>query len=570
MSRSRLTIGILLAAVTVWAGAGGLELEFTGSGAAGNVTVCDSVLTWTGAAQVTFWMESAAGFTGQVVLVGRASSRGPARLEVRGDGVSLGEFDLPAERWTSAAAPWRAGPGIHRLDLLCGEGVGGAVTVEVRSVLLVGPADGEVRQLRAEDTTLSERFLFQQQQRLVDAIDAARAGWLTVTVYRATQPATGIPVRVRMISPGVRLGFYLGESGDAGNLEERLRCLAVTGLFSSVMSPGVLSWADCEPAPKEYHFAAVDEFLSLARALEFRSLAGPAVSQCREDLPSWATDLPESELREVVLRWARVAAAHVRGSCDALEIMGETGRCNWLDERLGLNLLRQMAYEAGMVSRGTRRLVGINMVHTESEAEAFLQTVLSYMESGARLDGLCLGLACSVEREDATAQRILAVVRQAEIPILVAPLRFLGKMDESGLQRTLNCLLLLLAEPRVEGVLMEAKMLRVNGEECFPSELAQRLELLIRHRLYRERIAATDSAGSARFRLLPGCWEVSAGMGPAHVTTQVEIQAGGAGIRLEIPAVEAESPAEAVLPEAGIGSAPPAAAADSGDSANQE
>ncbi|HIE11125.1 MAG TPA: hypothetical protein EYP62_05875 [Kiritimatiellae bacterium] len=404
----------------------------------------------------------------------------------------------------------------------------------------------------------------------MEKVGAARAAWLTVTVYRASQPAAGVPVRARTVSPGFRLGFWLGGTRDAEQLEERLRCLAVTGLFSSVMSPTVLRWADCEPEPKEYHFAAVDEFLSLARTLGFRFVAGPVVSQCREDLPGWAADLPDGELREAVLRWARVAAAHVRGSCPALEVMGEIGRCDWLDERLGLNLLRQMAYEAGMVSRGTRRLVGVTMLPGEAEAEAFVHRVLSYVESGAQLDGLCLGLACRVDRDDATLRSILTLVRRAGLPILVAPFRLLGTMDESGLQRVLNSVLLLLAEPRVEGILMEPEMLRANDDACFPSELAQRLEGLIRRRLYRERIAATDSAGSVRFRVLAGCWEVRAGMGTWQVATQVEIQAGGARVRLELPPLKDGSAAEPASPGAGTQSAPPSAAADDDDSASQD
>ncbi|HIE10047.1 MAG TPA: hypothetical protein EYP62_00355, partial [Kiritimatiellae bacterium] len=173
MSRSRLTIGWLLAASSSWAGMGGLQLDLTNHTAAGSTAAPGGMLSWTGPAQVTFWMDSRSGFTGQVVLVGRASSPDSARIEVWGDGEVLGEFDLPADRWTSAAATWRAAPGIHHLDLICSQEIAAGVTVEVRSVLLVGPAAGEVRQLPAGQGALQEQFLVQQQ--LVEKVGAARA-----------------------------------------------------------------------------------------------------------------------------------------------------------------------------------------------------------------------------------------------------------------------------------------------------------------------------------------------------------------------------------------------------------
>jgi len=535
----RVGLGLLLVAGPAMARAGGVAFTADVCRFDGAVTAVDNSLVWTGTGRAVCWFESRAAFTGEWIAVGRARGERPAELTFRLDEGSAVHWRFPAGEPVPVATTWRCAPGLHRA-VLEAEGLPDGTGLELRSLLLVGrEGTPPVTVLRGgEEGALEERLQRELWERRLRRLRCARSAQLEVTVTCGGSPAVGVPVRIAQTAPDFELGLWL-EAADRAAVE-MTRCLAVTGVFTAVAAP-VVNWKECEPSAKKYEFAETDELLSRLAEWGLAVYTGPLVSQCDEKWPEWSRSLGDDDLRQALLRWARVAAAHLRDRVRTLILLGDLSDCDTVDRRLGLGLARQMAYEVGMVAPGVERAIAAGTLASREETAAVAGKVAAYREADVDIGTLWLGLS---GRNPGDVCRLAEIAAAADISLAVCPLYLPAVDNETGIIRGVNSVLDLLAEPRVRKVFVAASALlrREESQEGWvPSEFALCLERVIRHEVLRDVVRLTDENGRVSLRTLCGSYRLVAGTGRGRVVRRVRLGTDGLAVQLSLPVRESAS-----------------------------
>jgi endo-1,4-beta-xylanase len=238
-----------------------------------------------------------------------------------------------------------------------------AVLLHLRHVTVISPEGGPGVSLAAEGAAedVEQRLRRWLLEDAGDRIRQYRKGTLAVAVINPDgEPQPGVPITVEQVRHEFRFGTALYPEAFDGRLPEEAAAnyrAAVTQYFNEVSSGGALDWPAMEPRRHQFDYSAIDRMWAWSATHRLPLRAVDLIGGRADQVPDWAKELSDDDLRVAVIRRVRSFVSRFRNKVVDYEWSAELLAGPYLPDRLGRGLLRQIFEEARGLNASVRMSV---------------------------------------------------------------------------------------------------------------------------------------------------------------------------------------------------------------------
>ncbi|MBU0677387.1 MAG: endo-1,4-beta-xylanase [Verrucomicrobia bacterium] len=421
------------------------------------------VLDETGEVMCVFDFPESARYTFILVAKGDMAGDEPPVMKITAEGRLLAEEEVRSERWATYTVQASIASGTHEIAIaFVNDFFDGKQdrNLYLRSLTVV-PSEGVETPRpvsRAETEELKKQEAADVLARLDDSIDKVRKTRLRIRIVDAEgRPVSGAKVQVRQMKQNFLFGTALCSSMfNEGRPDEQKKQYLdyVKTHFNHAVTENALKWNIMQPTREEFH----DEDLNgmvIWCAENGMPLRGHCVFWgCEEQVPAWARDLADDELRSEIAGRARIIAKRYKDLIDEFDVNNEMLHCTYFKDRLGETIHRQMFHEMKSANPEVVLYVNDFGVLNGADLSRYVHQIRGMLKEGVPLGGIGVQGHFGGPVDPVKVQEALDTLAQFDLPIKITEFDCSSK-DEAVQAEALKTLYrIAFAHPSVKAILM--------------------------------------------------------------------------------------------------------------------
>lgn len=359
---------------------------------------------------------------------------------------------------------------------------------------------------------LQGEWVDQSQQK----IEQVRMSPVRIIVLDAEDaPVAGASVRIEQQTHHFTLGFTVSST----EWPAADPAAVVWRSFNGVSLDRITDWPVLAPTRSAFlDVVAIEELLIEAQRRGMRTRWGGVISADVGRLPSWVPALEGAELAEAIEGHLQQVVKIFGGQIDQFDVYTNALDHHFVQDRLGVPMLRRLYEQAQAISPRTSMAVRFTDAFDERRLEQMLQLVAQMRQDFIPVDAVALEQRIVNPVVQAPLARAIAWLDRADLDVQVVNLEVGGVSEAAAALNLETVLRTLFAEPAVEGIwfapitpeaaaVPNAALVNKRGRPTAPGKL---FNALFRELWWTDETFTTDELGNVTTRVFAGSHRVTA------------------------------------------------------------